>query len=167
LSGSLRSASINSAFCRAVVRLAPAGHVGRFCSAPGELPLFNPDLEASPPEPVVRFRDAVAGADALLIASPEYAHGVSGVIKNALDWLVSFEGAVGKPVALVNTSPRARHAHESLVEILQTMSLRVLPGASFSIPLLGYCRTEEDILASPDHRDAIGRVFQALALNSR
>ena len=52
-------------------------------------------------------------ADALLIASPEYAHGVSGVMKNALDWLVGDEAFVGKPVALVNTSPRQEPLKES------------------------------------------------------
>jgi NAD(P)H-dependent FMN reductase len=160
-------ASINSAFCRVVAKLAPAGHGGVVSAAPGELPLFNPDLETAPPPVVVSFRDAVAEADALLIASPEYAHGVSGVIKNALDWLVSFEGAVGKPVALVNTSPRARHAHEALTEILVTMSMRVVPAASISIPLLGYLRTDEDMLASQDLRQAVQRIFEALAADSR
>lgn len=166
ISGSLRAASINSAFCRVFARLATAGH-GAICSAaPGELPLFNPDLETSPPSSVARFRDAVASADALLIASPEYAHGVSGVIKNALDWLVSFEGVVGKRVAVVNTSPRARHAHESLTEILLTMSLRVVPAASVSIPLLGYLRTDDEMRGSPEVRQAIARIFEALAADS-
>jgi NAD(P)H-dependent FMN reductase len=167
LSGSLRAASINSAFCRAAIALAPRRCEARFQAGLGELPLFNPDLEASPPPAVAGFRAAVAGADALLIASPEYAHGVSGVMKNALDWLVSFEGAVGKPVALVNTSPRAQHAYDSLAEILRTMSLSLVADASLSIPLLGYCRTEAEILASPAFREAIGRIFTALAAYSR
>jgi chromate reductase len=167
LSGSLRQASINSAFCRALVQLAPAGHVAAFSPAPGELPLFNPDLDATPPVPVVRFRQAVAEADALVIASPEYAHGVTGVMKNALDWLVSFEGVVGKRVALVNTSPRARHAQESLAEILVTMSLSVVPGASISMPLLGYLRTEGEMLAATEVRQGVVRIFAALAPDSR
>ena len=167
ISGSLRAASINGAFCRAVARLAPPGHSVVVSSHPAQLPLFNPDLDASPPESVVRFRDAIAAAEALLIASPEYAHGVTGVIKNALDWLVSCEGAVGKPVALVNTSPRAHHAHDSLAEILVTMSMPVVANASMAIPLLGYCRTEDDILAMPEARAAISRIFQALSAHSR
>jgi NAD(P)H-dependent FMN reductase len=71
-------------------------------------------------------------------------------MKNALDWLVSFEGFVGLPVALVNTSPRARHAYEATVETLTTMSARVLVGPAFTIPLLANCTTEEAMLASPD-----------------
>jgi NAD(P)H-dependent FMN reductase len=53
----------------------------------GSLPLFNPDLECAPHPAVAQFRSATA--DALLMASPEYAHGISGVMKDALDWLVS------------------------------------------------------------------------------
>src|SRR5262249_42854748 len=82
--GSLRVASINAAFCRAASRLAPAPLKISVYSGLGELPLFNADLEADPPRPVREFRDAVGSASALLIASPEYAHGVSGVMKNAL-----------------------------------------------------------------------------------
>jgi len=76
----------------------------------GEPPLFNPDLEMSPPANVMTLYRAVVEADALLIASPEYAHGVSGPIKNALDWLVGFEPFAGKCVAVLNASPRAHHA---------------------------------------------------------
>src|ERR1700750_2823244 len=92
VSGSLRAASINSALCRAAARLSPPGmHVDVFCGL-GDLPLFNPDLETLPPDAVQSFRSAVGHADALFIASPEYAHGISGAMKNALDWLVGFEG---------------------------------------------------------------------------
>lgn len=133
----------------------------------GELPLFNPDLETSPPAAVVSFRETIAAADALLIASPEYAHGISGVLKNALDWLVSFEGVVGKPVALVNTSPRAHHARDSLAEVLRTMSLEIVDGASLAIPLLGYVRTADEMAASPEVSAAISDIFEALAAHSR
>lgn len=163
VSGSLRAASINSAFCRAAAQLAPAGVSVTVFAALGELPLFNPDLEARPPAAVEAWRESVGQADALLIASPEYAHGVSGPMKNALDWLVSFEGAVGKPIALVNTSPRAHHAYESLREVLLTMSTQVVPGASLSLALLGGKVTESAMLASPDVQAAVQRLFQALA----
>ena len=163
ISGSLRKASINSALCHAAVRLAPAGVRVTAFSELGDLPLFNPDLEAAPPLSVGRFREAVGSADALLIASPEYAHGISGPLKNALDWLVGFEGTVGKPIALVNTSPRAHHADESLREVLLTMSTVVVPEASPSIPLLGGATTEEAMLDSPEVRAAIERLLAGLA----
>src|SRR4249920_3904910 len=127
LSGSLRAGSINSAFCRVVARLAPPTIRVTVFSGLGDLPLFNPDLEDGPPEPVRLFRSAILKSDALLIASPEYAHGISGVMKNALDWLVGDEDFAGKAVALVNASPRARHAYESLAEVLKTMSATLVP----------------------------------------
>lgn len=166
ISGSLRGESINSALCRTVATLAPPHASVAVYQGMAELPLFNPDHEPAPSIEVVRLRNAVAASDALLIASPEYAHGVTGVMKNALDWLVSFEGAVGKPVAVVNTSPRARHSHESLLEILQTMSMQVVTDASISIPLLGYLRTDAEMGASQDVRQAVQRIFEALSANS-
>ena len=150
ISGSLRAASINSAFCRAAARLAsPPLRVSVFAGL-NELPLFNPDLEPFESGPVRNFCTAVGHADALLIASPEYAHGISGPLKNALDWLVSYEGTVNKPVVLVNTSPRAWHAYEGLREVLQTMSMLVMDEASMAIPLLGSCVTEQAMLAAPE-----------------
>jgi NAD(P)H-dependent FMN reductase len=148
LPGSLRAASINAALCRAAVRLAPSDLRVTVSDAVGSLPLYNADLEAAPPQTVVRFRQAIGGADALLIASPEYAHGISGVMKNALDWLVGYEGFVGKPVAVINSSPRARHAQESLLEVLKTMSAAIAHQACVTVPLLGSCITEHDMVGA-------------------
>jgi len=149
IAGSLRAASINAAFCRAASRLAPSGVVVTVSRNLGTLPLFNPDLEHSPPLAVAEFRAAVDRADALLIASPEYAHGISSVMKNALDWLVSHEGFIAKPVAVINTSPRAHHAFDSLLEVLRTMSATLVQEASVAIPLLGSCTTEEAMVSTP------------------
>ncbi|MDI1342306.1 NADPH-dependent FMN reductase [Polaromonas sp.] len=162
ISGSLRAASINSAFCRVVARLAPASLPVTVFSGLGELPLFNPDLESSLPRSVQEFRTIVGRADALLIASPEYAHGISGVMKNALDWLVSYEGTVHKPVALINTSPRARHAYQSLREILQTMSASIIDEASISLPLLGSCTTEDAMLSAPEVHRSVQAALAAI-----
>lgn len=73
ISGSLRAASINSALLRAAVRLAPPDVQIGLLSGAGELPLFNPDLEVSLPPAVVALHARIVAADALLIASPEYA----------------------------------------------------------------------------------------------
>jgi NAD(P)H-dependent FMN reductase len=163
ISGSLRAGSINSAFCRAAARLAPSPLQVSLFDGLRSLPLFNPDLEAHPPGPVQGFRASVAEAHALVIASPEYAHGISGVMKNALDWLVSFEGFIDKPVAIVNTSARAKHADDALREVLQTMSARILPEASVTLPLLGSCTTEEAMLSSAEVAQQIRSALAALA----
>ena len=85
----------------------------------------------------------------MLIASPEYAHGVSGTIKNALDWLVGFEPFAGKVVAVLNASPRAYHADLALRETLQTMAAVIIEEASFSLPLLGADLDESAMAATP------------------
>ncbi len=160
ISGSLRKVSINSAFCHAAARLATHPLEIDVFSGLGALPLFNPDIDLLPPASVQAFRSGVGRADALIIASPEYAHGVSGVMKNALDWLVGFEGTVGKPIALINTSPRAHHAYESLREILRTMSTILI--AEAVIPLLDVCTTEEAMVSSPEVSRAIGTLLESV-----
>lgn len=95
------------------------------------LPHFNPDLDVEPfPEAVVPWLAALRNADAVVISSPEYARGVPGVLKNALDWVVGSGEFVSKPVVLVNLSPMAVHAHKSLVETLSTMMAHVIEASS-------------------------------------
>ncbi len=100
--GSLRSASMNAALLRATARLAPDGIAVELFDGLGDLPLFNPELELRMPATVARMHRAVEACDALLIASPAYAQGVTGVLKNVLDWLGSVEGLVGTQVAFLN-----------------------------------------------------------------
>jgi len=138
LSGSLRAASHNTRLLQAAQRLAPSGLEICLYEGLGELPPFNPDLDDDqPPAAVRRLRAAVGASDGLLIACPEYAHGVPGVFKNALDWLVGSSEFPNKPVVLFNASPRASHAQAALREILATMSTRLLDEASMAVPLLG------------------------------
>ena len=153
LCGSLRRFSMNAALLRATARLAPPGVIVNIFP-PGDLPLFNPDLEADLPAAVRRLHAAIDECAALLIASPEYAHGVSGVLKNALDWLVSFEGFVGKPVAIFNASPASVHAHAALREILTTMSASIVEPACLALPLRGL-RLDEDGMIASTHAPAI------------
>lgn len=162
VSGSLRAASINSSLLRAAVRIAPLEIDMRIFAGLGELPLFNPDLDADPPAEVATWQAAIASADALLIASPEYAHGVTGTIKNALDWLVSFPPFYLKPVAVLNAAPRAHHADDALRETLHTMSARIIEPASIGIALLGSGLDEDGMVASPMVSAAVIAALSAL-----
>jgi chromate reductase len=162
LSGSLRAASINSMLLRAMARLAPAGISVSVFQGLGELPLFNPDREADCPARVAEFQRLVAESDALIIASPEYAHGVSGTIKNALDWLVGFEAFASKAVAVLNASPRAHHADSALRETLRTMAANIVESASISIPLLGANLSESAMMVTPSVVSAIRESLEAL-----
>jgi len=106
--GSLRRGSYNRALLRAVAELAPQEMAFEAVSI-DEVPLFNQDLEAEGDPPgVTRLREAVAAADGLLIATPEYNHGVPGVTKNVVDWLSRPPRRSvldGKPVAVLGASP--------------------------------------------------------------
>lgn len=161
LSGSLRAASINSALLRVMARLAPNGVVVTAFDV-GTLPLFNPDLEAQLPVTVTRLHAAVAATDALIIASPEYAHGVTGAIKNALDWLVGIETFAGTPVAVLNASPRARHADAALRETLVTMSANIVETASIGFALLGAGMSEVDMARDPGIAASVATVIAEL-----
>lgn len=109
---------------QAIGALAPAKVQVVLYSGLSELPHFNPDLDTETPPPAVGdLRSRLLASDGVLISSPEYAHGVPGTLKNALDWLVRSGELYEKPVALVNTSPRSTHAHASLLETLNTMSV--------------------------------------------
>jgi len=159
ISGSLRTASLNSMLLRVAARIAPSGIDFELFPDLGTLPLFNPDLEPSDPWPVAVLRRAIIERDALVIATPEYAHGVSGVFKNALDWMVGNESFVSKPVALFNTSPRASLAQAALRETLLTMSARIIDEACLSVPLLGSGLDDAGVLAN---REMVASVLAAL-----
>lgn len=122
ISGSLRQVSSNTALLHAAIALSPANVEIKLYGGLGDLPHFNPDLELIAPSLVTDLRAQVKWSDGLVISSPKYAHGVPGLLKNALDWLVSGEEFVGKPIALFNASPRAIHAQASLTEIVTTMT---------------------------------------------
>jgi NAD(P)H-dependent FMN reductase len=142
ISGSLRAASSNSAILRIAAEEAPEGIEIVQYDGIGGLPFFNPDLDGALddpalPAPVRELRAAIAASDVLLISSPEYAHGISGVMKNALDWLVGGAEMVDKRVVLFNTAPHATYAHAAIQETLRTMSTRLDVGAALSIAMRG------------------------------
>lgn len=106
--GSLRRASYNRALLQAAIELAPSGMaIHTFDLA--EIPLYDGDVEEmGDPEGVARFKQAIREADGVLMVTPEYNHGVPGVMKNAIDWASRPpRGAAlaGKPVALLGASP--------------------------------------------------------------
>lgn len=138
LSGSLRAASSNTALLRALQTETPQGCTLALYDRLGALPIFNPDEEGErTPLEAARLNEAVSRADGVVISCPEYAHGIPGGLKNALDWLVSGPAAVGKPVMLVHASHRSQISRDALREVLRTMSFKVFPGPEFEVPLLG------------------------------
>jgi NAD(P)H-dependent FMN reductase len=161
ISGSLRRVSSNTALLRAAAALAPQGVSVTLYQGLGDLPHFSPDIEADPPSAAKDLRARVGAADGLLICSPEYAHGVPGALKNALDWLVGGPEFVGKPVALLNASPRATYAQASLAETVTTMSGRLVAEASIAVPLLGRNLDETGIVADAEIASAVRMALAA------
>ena len=90
-----------------------------------------------------------------MISSPEYAHGIPGSLKNALDWLVSGVELPGKPVALFDASPTSTYAHAALVEILTTMSARVIAAATVTLPLGAKKLDADRMIADPSIAESL------------
>jgi NAD(P)H-dependent FMN reductase len=123
ISGSLSASSSNGALLRAASRVTPPGTEIMIYGGLADLPHFSPDLDVEPlPASVAALRAQIGASDGLAICSPEYAHGIPGSLKNALDWLVSAQEPIGKPVLLISASPSgAFFAHSHLLEVLRTM----------------------------------------------
>jgi chromate reductase, NAD(P)H dehydrogenase (quinone) len=168
ISGSLRRLSSNGAVLGAVARLAPADVEVSLFEGLGVLPPFNPDLAGErTPEVVRAFQASLDVSDAVLISSPEYAHGVPGVLKNALDWIVESGELIDKPVGVVNTAPRAVHARASLLETLTVMTARVVPEASLTIPLQGRALDADGIVHDPTLSALVESVIGAIVAAAR
>lgn len=138
VSGSLRSESSNTALLRAIQALAPPGlHVTLYAGL-AELPPFDPGLEPEEaPDSVQAFRDQVRAAGGIIICTPEYAHGMPGILKNALEWTVATGEFVDKPVAALSSSPAASGGEKALAWLTQTlavMSADIVSAISQPIP---------------------------------
>ena len=136
LVGSLRADSWTAQLADSVANLLPTGDTTRAYADLGTLPHYDQDLDTErPPAAVVAFRAAVAGADALMVATPEYNGSIPGVLKNAIDWASRPRGTAaitGKPVAVVSVSPSprgAQWAREDAVKILRVAGAVPLTGS--------------------------------------
>ena len=170
LSGSLRTLSSNTAILRVAARVAPPGVELELHPGLDALPYFNPDLDRELDDPALppavrSLRQCLAAADALLISSPEYAHGVSGLMKNALDWLVGGTEMVGKPVAVINTSPHASLAYGALVETLRTMTAWIIDEACVAIAVprnLDDAQLADDAVIAERMRSVLSKLTSAV-----
>ena len=120
ISGSTRQSSTNLSLIKAITKLVAHKIDIVLFQGLAEIPHFNPDLDTDiPPEAVVQFRKQLSEADGILICTPEYAMGVPGTLKNAVDWTVSSMEFSHKPVALITASSMGQKGHLSLMETLK------------------------------------------------
>lgn len=99
------------------------------------LPHFNPDLDKDPiPDKIAGFRQLFTQADGVIICTPEYAHGVPGTLKNALDWTVSSSSFSGKPTVLITASTDGQYGHRALLETLYVIEAKNVDELQLLIP---------------------------------
>ena len=130
--GSLQARSYNRDLLHTATLTAPPGVDILIFDGLSDLPHFNPDLEdAGPPASVVRWRQALAESDAVLVACPEYAFSLPGVVKNAIDWVVGSGELERKIVAITVASAgpeRGRRGLAALREPLSALSATIVGG---------------------------------------
>ena len=166
--GSLRTGSLNRAALVAAAELAPAGLEIAIHGLEG-IPLYNADDEraAGFPPRVEALREAVAGADAMLIATPEYNSSITGALKNAIDWLSRGPDSPlpGKPAAILGAGGRfgTLRAQLHLREILLGNRVDLVLSPQVMIDLAS-TRFDDDLRLTDDRfRDQIARLLAALA----
>jgi len=160
LSGSLRTGSSTHAVISEVMAYAPGfANISQYDNI-GILPHFNDSKE--PPEEIVEFRNRLRAADGILICTPEYAFGVPGSLKNALDWTVSSGEFVNKPVALITAATGGDKAHASLLLTLGALSANVADDARLLISFIRAKMDEQGGIKDVDTLRAIHNVVDAL-----
>lgn len=171
ISGSLRQASFNTALLHAAQELAPAG-MNIVIHRLHELPLFNQDVEEQgDPASVAEFKDAIERADGLLFACPEYNGGITGVLKNAVDWASRLgktrkvAALTGKTICIIGASPGITgtvRAQDQLRLILRRAGARSEPQGDVLV-FQAHTKIIDGRLADERTREALGRHLAGFA----
>lgn len=163
-SGSLRRGSFNSALLRAAAGMVPSGSQLDVASI-ADFPLYNGDDEAASgvPAQVERLKDAIAAADGLLIATPEYNNSIPGVAKNAIDWLSRPPPDIprvfgGKPVALIGASPGGWGtilSQNAWLPVLRTLGATLWTGGRLMVSRAGQVFDASGAIVDPKIEEAL------------
>jgi NAD(P)H-dependent FMN reductase len=155
--GSLQAHSTNATLVRTVLAYLGGNIDVTFTRALHDLPPFNPDVEAGTPPPSVgAWRAELVAADVVLIATPEYAFGIPGALKNALDWVVGTGEFVAKRVALIAASATgASYAMEALERTIRVQSAEVI--ATHRVAGVRAKLDENGGVSDPETRDELAQ----------
>lgn len=171
IAGSLRADSSNGTLLKIAASIPDPETEFEIYRGLGDLPFFSPERDdAGGDGSVAEFRALLKRADGLLIATPEYAFGMPGLLKNALDWTVSSGEFDKKPVAALSASPTSAggdKAHASLLLVLSALSARVVAPASFPIPAIYKKISKAGEVIDPAIVDLIARVLADLKAEIR
>ncbi|MED4453067.1 NAD(P)H-dependent oxidoreductase [Metabacillus fastidiosus] len=166
ISGSIREGSSNTNILKALIAFIPEGIDYSIYNGIKELPHFNPDIDRTEPPAVVKdFRKMLDESHALIICTPEYAKSVPGVLKNALEWLVSSAELYKKPVAVITASPSISggdKAHESLLLTLGMLDTTVVKNGSLLIPSVGTKFNDDATLKDESTKKALTSLINSL-----
>jgi chromate reductase, NAD(P)H dehydrogenase (quinone) len=158
--GSLRTNSSSNAIMYSVISMAPENVEITVYNGLAQLPHFDDSDPA--PTAVTDFRSQLQKADGILICTPEYAFGVPGSLKNALDWTVSSCDFVDKPVALITASSGGEHGHASLLLILKAISAKIVGGAALLVPFVRTKVNKEGTITDPALKENLRNVLISL-----
>ncbi len=135
--GSTRAQSSNKLLLQIIAALYEQHFTLEIFEGLATLPQFNPDIDNdNPPAAVSVFREKIKAADGVLICTPEYAMGVPGSLKNALDWTVSTTVFSHKPTALITASSQGYKAHAALMETLLVIECNIPESSRLLIPFI-------------------------------
>ncbi|HXD53812.1 MAG TPA: NAD(P)H-dependent oxidoreductase [Solirubrobacteraceae bacterium] len=167
LSGSLRRDSHNTRLLRGAGSLLPEGVELVVFDRLGEIPLFNEDDEQTPPAAVIALKEAIAAADGVLVATPEYNHSIPGVLKNALDWAsrpVAETPLRGKPAAVIGASTSlfgAVWAQAETRKVLGATGARVID-RELPVPQAEDALGADGLPVEPDARESLQATLDEL-----
>ncbi len=164
ISGSTRSHSTNRNFLRAIAEMTQDTLALTIFEGLSELPHFNPDLDdgrTPPPASVADFRRQIAEADGVIICTPEYAMGVPGTLKNAIDWTVSSCEFSHKPVALITASSLGEKGHSSLLGTPNIIESRVTDDTQLCISFAKTKISTEGVITDAETLGSVKKLVTA------
>ncbi len=166
ISGSLRAASTNTLLLKAIEELTPSTvTVTRYTSL-DYLPHFSPERDTdSVPETVAELRTQLREADAVIICTPEYIHGMPGVLKNMLDWVASSGEFVHKPVGVLSASPSdmgGSRAHAALSHTMEVLMAQLPEQASLIVPFIRQRMDTDGRITDPVLKQELQTVLSTL-----
>ncbi|SHM08521.1 NADPH-dependent FMN reductase [Mucilaginibacter sp. OK098] len=163
ISGSLRSGSSNHNILNFLKRLAPPDIAFTIYDRLADIPPFDPGNDTDwVNEPVFELRSSIKHASAIIICTPEYAYGVPGQLKNALDWTVSSGSFSGKPTALITASTGGENAHEALLKTLGAIDASVTDDTKLLVSFIRSKMDSEGNIIDEATADSLKAVFNAL-----